>query len=112
MTVDSIHFFFPIGQVGLAATTTVKPNIPIDRSMVLIAFAFAAAWTVTGAMAAHFPRILEAAGATPVDAAAAGALIGPRLACLTHPLGVAIHAIAGSVASSVFAIFHGWGNGV
>jgi hypothetical protein len=28
-------------------------------------------------MAAHFPRILEAAGATSVQAIAAGALIGP-----------------------------------
>ena len=124
----------PIPGAKLAATMPVKPNIPIDRTMVLIAFAFAAAWTVTGAMAAHFPRILEAAGATPAEAAAAGALIGPaqvaariveasvlkryhpivstRLACLTHPLGVVILAIAGSAASSVFAIFHGLGNGV
>ena len=75
--------------------------------MVLLAFTFAAAWSVTGAMAAHMPRILEAAGATTVQAVAAGALIGPaqvvariieasflsryhplvstRLACLTHP---------------------------
>ena len=83
--------------------------------MVLLALAFALAWIVTGAMAAHFPRIMEAAGATPVEAIAAGALIGPaqvvariieasflkryhpiisaRLACLTHPLGAAILAL-------------------
>jgi hypothetical protein len=89
---------------------------------------------VTGAMAAHFPRILEAAGATPVEAVAAGALIGPaqvgariveasilkryhpllstRLACLTHPLGAVILAVTGGAAASVFAIFHGAGNGV
>ena len=48
----------------VAAQTAVKPRIPIDRTMVLLAFAFASAWTVTGAMAAHLPRILEAAGAT------------------------------------------------
>src|SRR3954470_9013626 len=117
-----------------AVENAVKPHIPIDRPMVLLAFAFAAAWTVTGAMAAHFPRILEAAGATSVQAVAAGALIGPsqvfariveasflsryhpllstRLSCLTHPIGAAIVAIAGGGAASVFAIFHGAGNGI
>jgi MFS family permease len=114
--------------------TQVKPHIPIDRTMVLLAFAFAAAWSVTGAMAAHFPRILEAAGATANQAVFAGALIGPaqvaarmfeasflsryhpvvstRLACLTHPIGAVILAVAGGGAASVFAIFHGTGNGI
>jgi MFS family permease len=117
-----------------AAATSIKPHIPIDRTMVLLAFAFAAAWTVTGAMAAHLPRILEAAGATSLQAVTAGALIGPaqvaariveasflsryhplvstRLACLTHPIGAAILALAGGGAASVFAIFHGAGNGI
>ena len=45
--------------------------------MILLAFIFAAAWTVTGAMAAQLPRILEAAGATTLQAVSAGALIGP-----------------------------------
>src|SRR5580700_10176610 len=35
------------------------------REMLLLAFVFAAAWFVTGAMAAHLPRLLELAGATP-----------------------------------------------
>src|SRR6202051_2165768 len=52
----------PAGEA--AASAAVKPQIPIDRTMILLAFAFAAAWSVTGAMAAHMPRILEAAGAT------------------------------------------------
>jgi MFS family permease len=117
-----------------AVEAAAKPHIPLDRTMILLAFVFAAAWTVTGAMAAHFPRILEAAGATPVQAIAAGALIGPaqvaarileagflrryhpllsaRLACLTHPIGAAILALAGGGAASVFALFHGAGNGV
>ena len=102
--------------------------------MILLAFAFAAAWTVTGAMAAHLPRIPEANGATSLQAIAAGAFIGPaqmfariveasllssyhpllstRLACLTHPIGVAILAVAGGGASTAFAIFHGTGNGI
>ncbi len=121
------------GREG-AVAASVKPHIPIDRTMILLAFAFAAAWSVTGAMAAHLPRILEAAGATTLQAVAAGALIGPaqvgariveasfvsryhplvstRLACLTHPIGAAILALAGGGAASVFAIFHGAGNGI
>jgi len=117
-----------------AVATTVKPHIPIDRTMILLAFAFAAAWSVTGAMAAHLPRILAAAGAASLQAVSAGALIGPaqvaariveasflsryhpllstRLACLMHPIGAAILALVGGAATSAFAIFHGAGNGV
>jgi len=117
-----------------AVAASIKPHIPIDRTMVLLAFAFAAAWSVTGAMAAHLPRILEAAGATTLQAVSAGALIGPaqvfariveasflsryhpllstRLACLTHPIGAAIVMLVGGAAASAFAIFHGTGNGI
>jgi len=131
-----INFFMlPAVQGAKAAVANaVKPHIPIDRAMALLAFTFASAWTVTGAMAAHFPRILEAAGATPVQAIAAGALIGPaqvaariveasllsrfhplvstRLACITHPIGAAIVGIFGGAAASVFAVCHGSGNGI
>src|SRR5579864_9559055 len=74
-----LNFFMlpPVAGAKIATATAAKPHVPIDRTMVLLAFTFAAAWTVTGAMAAHFPRILEAAGASPVEAIAAGALIGP-----------------------------------
>ena len=111
-----------------------KPHIPIDRTMVLLALAFALVWIVTGAMAAQFPRILEAAGATHLAAIAAGALIGPaqvlarvleigllsryhpivsaRLAFAMHPLGALILALTGGAAAGVFAVFHGAGNGV
>src|SRR6202011_5426057 len=109
-----INFFMLPAVKGAkaAVAAAVKPHIPIDRTMILLAFTFAAGWTVTGAMAAHMPRILEAGGATAVQAVAAGALFGPaqvfarileatllkryhpllstRLACLTHPIGAAI----------------------
>ena len=131
-----LNFFMlpPVPGAKIAAATATKPHVAIDRTMILLAFTFAAAWTVTGAMAAHFPRILEAAGASPVEAIAAGALIGPaqvgariveasvlkryhpivstRLACLMHPLGALIVAMTGGGAASLFAIFHGAGNGV
>jgi len=117
-----------------AIAAAVKPQITIDRTMILLAFVFAAAWSVTGAMAAHLPRILEAAGATAGQAVFAGALIGPsqvlarifeasvlsrfhplvstRLACITHPIGALILALAGGGAASLFAICHGTGNGI
>jgi predicted MFS family arabinose efflux permease len=131
-----INFFMlpVVAGAKAAVANAVKPHIPIDRTMILLAFTFAAAWTVTGAMAAHMPRILEAAGATSVQAVAAGALFGPaqvvariieasflsryhpllstRLACLTHPIGAAILAVAGGAASSAFSIFFGLGNGI
>ncbi len=130
----NLYFLPRVEGVAKATEAAVKGRIVIDRQMVLLAIAFAAAWTVTGAMAAHLPRILEATGATTVQAIAAGAFIGPaqvlariveagflsryhpllsaRLACLTHPLGAVILAIIGSGAATVFAIFHGAGNGI
>ncbi|MBR1232332.1 MFS transporter [Bradyrhizobium sp. AUGA SZCCT0177] len=117
-----------------AVANAVKPHIAIDRTMILLAFVFAAAWTVTGAMAAHLPRIMEAAGATTAQAVFAGALLGPaqvaarifeagflsrfhplvstKLACVTNPIGAAILGLAGGGAASVFAIFYGAGNGI
>jgi MFS family permease len=47
------------------------------REMVLLAFVFAAGWFVAGAMGAHLPGLLQRAGATPVEAIAAAALVGP-----------------------------------
>lgn len=115
-------------------TDAPKPHIPIDRAMVLLAFAFSAAWTVTSAMAVHLPRILESMGATQAQAIAAGALIGPaqvvariieasvlkrfhplysaRLACVTHPIGAGVLALFGGGFAAVFALLHGAGNGI
>ena len=131
-----LNFFMlpAVKEAKVTAAKAVKPHIPIDRTMILLAFAFAAAGSVTGAMAAHMPRILEAGGATTVQAVAAGALFGPsqvvariveasffsryhpllstRLTCVTHPIGAAIFAVMGGAASSVFAITFGLGNGI
>ena len=111
-----------------------KPHIPMDRMMVLLSLAFAAAWTVTSAMAAHLPRIVEAFGATPAQAVFAGMMIGPaqvaarvleartlgkfhplfstRLACLTHPVGACVIGLFGGPAAAAFALLHGAGNGL
>jgi MFS family permease len=104
------------------------------REMFLLAFVFAAAWFVTGSMAAHLPGLLERAGATQVEAIAAAALVGPaqvaarlvefillrnvhplvsaRVAALLHPLGAAIFAVLGPAAVIPFTIFYGAGNGL
>lgn len=116
----------------LAAAGVAKPAPRF--AMPLLAFTFAAVWTVTGAMAAHLPRLLEAAGATPSGAILAAALLGPaqvfarllefslvgrfhpivsaRFAALGHPVAAAILALAGGVAAPVFAVLYGMGNGV
>jgi hypothetical protein len=39
-------------------------------------------------------------------------LLSARLACIAHPIGALIVALAGGGAASVFAIFHGAGNGI
>ena len=104
------------------------------REMFLLAFVFAAAWFVTGAMAAHLPQLLERAGATPFAAIAAAALVGPaqvaarlveflllrrghplvsaRFAAALHPLGAAVLVLVGPPAATAFAVLYGAGNGL
>lgn len=122
----------PANEPGKAA----DPDLAWDRNMWLLAAAFALAWTVTSAMAAHMPRLLESGGATPAQAIAAGMLIGPaqvaarilealvlrrahpllsaRLAATTHPLGAGLVALVGAAGAPAlaFAALHGFGNGI
>lgn len=130
-----LNYFLPRPTDLAVGAKVADVPVPIDRTMVMLAFAFAAAWIVTAGMAAHFPRIAEAAGASPAQAIAAGALIGPaqvgarmleasflsrihplisaRLATTTHPVGAAVIAVAGGgVAAGAFAVLHGMGNGI
>jgi len=102
--------------------------------MAILAFVFAATWFVTGALAAHLPRLLEIAGASTTAAIAAAALVGPaqvsarlvefgalrmvhplvsaRLAALLHPVGAVILGLFGTGAITAFAVLHGAGNGL
>jgi len=112
-----------------------KPAAPAPANgMAVLAFVFGAVGFVTGAMAAHLPRLLELAGASATAAIAAAALMGPaqvaarlfefgvlkrlhplvstRLALLMHPLGAAFLGMLGGPAASVFALLHGAGNGL
>jgi hypothetical protein len=104
------------------------------NGMIVLAFVFGAVGFVTGAMAAHLPRLLELSGATATAAIAAAALMGPaqvaarlfefgvlkrlhplvstRLALSLHPLGAALLGIVGGPAAAGFALLHGAGNGL
>jgi predicted MFS family arabinose efflux permease len=131
-----LHLLLPkSSRATIAEADVKKPHIPIDRPMLVLGFAFAASWTVVTAMAVHLPRLLEAAGASTVQAVAAGALIGPsqvaarileaslmqrfhpmvsaRLSVALHPLGAAVLAAFGGVAASgLFTVLHGAGSGI
>jgi len=104
------------------------------KEMLLLAFVFAAGWFVTGSMAAHLPALLERAGATPLQAIAAAALVGPaqvaarlaeflvlrrihplvtaRIAAALHPIGAGIFAFTGPAGAALFVILYGAGNGL
>ncbi|MGB9647472.1 MAG: MFS transporter, partial [Stellaceae bacterium] len=99
-----------------------------------LAFFFAATWFVQGAMAAHLPRLLQAAGASSTAAIVAAALVGPaqvgariiefsllrsfhpiasaRLASLLHPIGAVFLVVLGAPGIAAFALLHGAGNGM
>ena len=103
-------------------------------AMPILAFVFATTAFVTGAMAAHLPRLLEIAGASATMAIAASALVGPaqvgarlvefgalrvvhplvsaRLSTILHPIGAAVLALFGPGAVMAFAVLHGAGNGL
>ena len=103
-------------------------------AMPILAFVFAITAFVTGAMAAHLPRLLEIAGASATVAIAASALVGPaqvgprlvefgalrlvhplvsaRLSAILHPLGAAALALFGPGGVMAFAVLHGAGNGL
>ena len=123
----------PAGPVWSAATAEVEGPAP-SNGMAVLAVVFGAVGFVTGAMAAHLPRLLELAGASAGAAIAAASLMGPaqvaarlfefgvlkrlhplvstRLALLMPPLGAAFLGVLGGPAASVFALLHGAGNGL
>jgi len=123
----------PASPVRSAAAEEAEGPAP-SNGMAVLAFVFGAVGFVTGAMAAHLPRLLELAGASAGAAIASASLMGPaqvaarlfefgvlkrlhplvstRLALLMHPLGAAFLGALGGPAASVFALLHGAGNGL
>ncbi len=128
----------PPGRAADAASgagSAADDPAPPRSAAPLLAFVFAAVWFVTGAMAAHLPGLLRAAGAGPAEAVAAAALLGPaqvaarlaefgllrrahplvsaRLAALGHPAAAAaLLLLPAGAGAAAFAVLHGAGNGV
>jgi hypothetical protein len=121
--------------IRAAESAALASPIEFQRgAMLTLAFFFAATRFVSGALAAHLPRLLEGAGATAVAAIAAGALVGPaqvgarlfefgilrkfhplipaRVAALLNPLGSVGLAALGPAGITFFAVLHGAGNGM
>ena len=130
-----LNLLLPKSTRVATADEAVTPHISLDRPMIVLGLAFAASWAVVTAMAVHLPRLLEAAGASTVQAVAAGALIGPsqvgarvleasfmkrfhpmvsaRLSVALHPIGAAVLALFGAAAASApFTVLHGSGSGI
>jgi len=128
----------PPRPAATAATATAAPkpfrwSLP-STTMLLLAFVFAVTWFSSTAMAAHLPRLLQEAGATPAAAIAAAALVGPaqvgaraleyvllqrfhpllsaKLAAVAHPIGAAGLLFLGAPAAAFFTLLHGAGNGI
>jgi MFS family permease len=121
-----------------AARTPAAVQLPTPDpprvAMPILAFFFSATWFVQGAMAAHLPGLLQAAGASSTAAIAAAALVGPaqvgarivefsllrslhpltsaRLAALLHPIGAIFLVVFGAPGIAAFALLHGAGNGM
>jgi MFS family permease len=121
----------PASPVGIVASTQADSG---TITTIMLAFVFAATWVVSTGMAAHLPRVLEAAGASTAAAIAASALVGPaqvaarlvefgllrrlhplgsaRLACVLHPIGALALGVLGGPAAAAFTLLHGAGNGM
>jgi MFS family permease len=148
LTWSAIHLFvcLPLNRYCLPASAShvrvailrpEKTSTVADQSSVmwLLAFVFAAAWFVTGAMATHLPSLLREAGATTAQAIGFAALVGPsqvaarlaefgllrhihpivsaRIAAAMLPLGVGMLVIFGMpYGLAAFAILYGAGNGL
>ncbi len=134
----------PLNALAIPAAPTQPPApprattdtaVPTGRlAFVVLAFVIAVTWFVSTAMAAHLPRLLQAAGASPTAAIAAAALVGPaqvaarlvefsvmrwlsplttaQVATVLHPLGAVALMAVGEPAAAVFALLHGAGNGM
>ncbi len=131
----SVRTTAPIVAVAPAtASPTSNPGDPRLRATLALSFVFAATWFISTAMAAHLPRLLQAAGVGLAGAVLVGSLIGPaqvgarvlefgflrrvhpllsaRIAASLHPVGAALLFIVGAPAAIVFGLLHGAGNGI
>jgi predicted MFS family arabinose efflux permease len=134
LLVPAAQRVIPIARNESSDTGPSDPAAASLHATILLSFVFAVTWFISTAMAAHLPRLLQEAGASPSAAIAAAALVGPaqvaarlvefgvlqrfhpllsaRLAAFAHPLGAAVLLTFGPPAAVVFALLHGGGNGI
>jgi MFS family permease len=120
--------------VPLPVAHQVSEVEPPRGTMPILAFFFSATWFVQGAMAAHLPGLLVAAGASSTAAIAGAAMVGPaqvgarmvefgllrsfhpitsaRIAAALHPIGAGFLVVFGGPAVAAFAVLHGAGSGM
>lgn len=123
----------PLPLAG-AALSPMPPGSPPAWAPVALAFVFSATWFVSSAMAAHLPRLMEAAGVSFTVAVTVGTLLGPaqvvgrlleigflrrvhplvsaRLAVLAHPTAALVLLAFGPLFAPLFALLHGVGTGI
>ncbi|MEQ1439811.1 MFS transporter [Fontimonas sp. SYSU GA230001] len=124
----------PVRTMHAAATADGPSAAPSPRTLWLLAAVFTASGFVFASMAAHLPRVLEAAGCTPATAVAAAAIVGvaqvvarvaeaswlkrlhplltARLSMALHPLGATLLGLFGAPLAFVFTALHGAGIGI
>jgi predicted MFS family arabinose efflux permease len=132
----------PVATPSTTSTTastnnTAKATAPPQdarRIMVLLSFVFASTLFISTAMGAHLPRVLQNTGLTLAAAVGIAALVGPaqvagrllefgilrrihpllsaRLAAAAHPLGAIMLLLLGASFAPLFAMLHGFGNGI
>src|SRR5215472_15464481 len=71
------RFLIPLPATPLHSVASEAASPAPANGMAVLAFVFGAVGFVTGAMAAHLPRLLEMSGATATAAIAAASLMGP-----------------------------------
>jgi len=129
-----------VGTATRSDATLPEPGAPVSTEpasllpTMVLSFVFAATWFISTSMAAHLPRLMQAAGTTTATAILVGSLIGPsqvaarllefgllrrvhpllsaRIAAALHPLGAGVLLVGGPVAAPLFGVMHGAGNGI
>lgn len=129
-----------VGTAPSSNATLPETSAPVSTEpaswlpMMVLSFVFAATWFISTSMAAHLPRLMQAAGTTAATAILVGSLIGPsqvaarllefgllrrvhpllsaRLAAVLHPLGAGVLLVGGPVTAPLFGVMHGAGNGI
>lgn len=130
----AIHRFLvprvtPLAMHATAAESTPPVSIPSMSTLWILAATFTCNGFIFAAMAAHLPRVLQAAGCTPATAVAAAALLGVsqvaarmadagflhrlpplvsgRIAVTLHPLGALLLLLFGAPVAMLFTALHG-----